>query len=214
MLLDEIVSAVLQVGVALILALVAWLITIGVLRLRRRDAPSFTRYVGLIAPRPRAMLWALVATIVFGAATIALFKFTALADLATASNTVGGRIRAMGVSAETAGVIAITAFVKTALSEEIVFRGLLAKRLIAWAGFGIGNTIHAALFGAVHLLIFIIPGGPAWDPAAAAAFFLVTGCAGWVMAWLNERIGEGSIAPSWLMHGLANAVAYPALAFL
>jgi hypothetical protein len=49
---------------------------------------------------------------------------------------------------------------------------------------------------------------------AAAAFFLVTGGSGWIMAWLNERLGNGSIAPSWLMHGLGNAVAYPALAFL
>lgn len=214
MLLQEAISAVLQVAVAFVLVLIAWLITVVVLRLRRREAPGLLRYSGLIPPKPRAMLWALAATVIFGSAAIAIFKFAALGDLATASNTVGGRIKEMGMSAETAGVILIIAFVKTALSEELFFRGLIAKRLIAWFGFGLGNLLHAALFGAVHLLIFVVPDGPAWDPITAAALFLVTGGGGWLMAWLNERVGGGSIAPSWLMHGLGNAMAYPALAFL
>jgi membrane protease YdiL (CAAX protease family) len=137
-----------------------------------------------------------------------------LRNLANGDNTVVGMIRDSGLSAETIGVVLIVAFLKTGLSEEIFFRGLIAKRLIAWLGFPIGNTLQALLFGAVHLLIFVVPGGPAFDPLAATAFVAVTGTAGWVMGWINERLGNGSIAPSWLMHGLGNAIAYPVLAFL
>jgi len=59
-----------------------------------------------------------------------------------------------------------------------------------------------------------VPGGPVFDPVVAAALFGMTGAAGWVMAWPNERVGDGSTAPSWLMHGLGNAVADPVIAFL
>jgi membrane protease YdiL (CAAX protease family) len=211
---QELINAALQVAVALVIALIAWLITLAVIHLRKRPAPSFPVYVGLIAPNRRGMLWALAASLIFTPLTIGLFMLPALRDLASADNTVAGMIRASGLSAETAGVILIVALVKTSLSEEIFFRGLLAKRLIHWLGFAVGNTLHALLFGAVHLLIFVAPGGPAFDPLAAAAFVGVTGAAGWIMAWLNEHVGNGSIAPSWLMHGLGNAVAYPTVAFL
>jgi membrane protease YdiL (CAAX protease family) len=208
--LQETVNTAFQLAVVLAICAVAWLAA----RFVWRDRQGLRAFVGLVAAPPRAMLFALGATFLFGAASLALFKFTSLNALATAPNTVAGQVREMGLSAETAAVIAIVAFLKTALSEEIFFRGLIAKRLIAWLGFGVGNTLHAVLFGAIHLLIFVVPGGPAWDPFAAAAFFAVTGAGGWVMAWLNERVGGGSIAPSWLMHGLANAAAYPVLAFL
>jgi membrane protease YdiL (CAAX protease family) len=104
--------------------------------------------------------------------------------------------------------------VKTALTEEIFFRGLIAKRLISWLGFSVGNLIHALIFGAVHLLIFLIPGGPKFTPLLGAAFLLLPGASGWLMAFANEKAGNGSIAPGWMIHALGNAAAYPILAFL
>jgi membrane protease YdiL (CAAX protease family) len=211
---QELINTAAQLAVVLVIVLLAWLPTLLVQRLRKQAAPSLPRYVGLIAPNRRGMLWACMAFVVFAPLSLGLFLLPTLRNLANGDNTVVGMIRDSGHSAETIGVVLIVAFLKTGLSEEIFFRGLIAKRLIAWLGFPIGNTLQARLFGAVHLLIFVVPGGPAFDPFAATAFVAVTGTAGWVMGWINERLGNGSIAPSWLMHGLGNSIAYPVLAFL
>lgn len=204
--LQEALNATLQVGVVLIVALVLWAIF-------ARKKESFPRYIGLIAPTTKAMLWTLGVACLLIPATLGVFMLPTMRDMAAGESTVAGLIRAQGFSADVIGEIIIIALFKTALSEEIFFRGLLAKRLINWLGFGVGNTIHALLFGGVHLLIFAIPGGPKFDPILAFAIAGLPAIAGWVMAWLNERVGNGSIAPSWFLHAAANALSYPVLAF-
>lgn len=204
--LQEALNAALQVGVVLIVALVLWAIF-------ARKQESFPRYIGLIAPTASAMLWTLAVAFVLIPASLALFMLPAVRDMAAGGNTVAGAIREQGLNADVIGQIIIIALFKTALSEEIFFRGLLAKRLIRWLGFVTGNTIHAILFGAVHMLIFVIPGGPKFDPVLALAIGGLPAVGGWIMAWLNERIGNGSIAPSWFLHAATNVLAYPVLAF-
>jgi membrane protease YdiL (CAAX protease family) len=204
--LNEAISAVLQIGVVVTVALVLWAIF-------ARKKESFARYVGLIAPTPKAMLWTLGVAIVVVPATLAVFMLPAVREMAAGGNTVAGQMREQGLSADVLGQIVIVALFKTALSEEIFFRGLIAKRLIRWLGFGVGNTLHAVLFGAIHLLIFAIPGGPKFDPVLALVIAGLPGISGWIMAWLNERVGNGSIAPGWFLHATGNALAYPLLAF-
>jgi uncharacterized protein len=204
--LQEAINATLQVAVVLIVALVLWAIF-------ARKKESFPRYIGLIAPTRKAVLWTLGAALILIPASLSLFMLPQLREMAAGSNTVAGQIREQGLSADVAGQIVLIALFKTALSEEIFFRGLIAKRLIRWLGFAAGNAIHAVLFGAIHLLIFAIPGGPAFDPVLALAMGGVPALGGWIMAWLNERVGNGSIAPSWFLHAATNALAYPVLAF-
>lgn len=204
--LQEALNATLQVGVVLIVALVLWAIF-------ARKKESFPRYIGLFAPTTKAMLWTLGVACLLIPATLAIFMLPNVRDMAAGEGTVAGAIRAQGFTADVIGQIIIIALFKTALSEEIFFRGLLAKRLINWLGFGVGNTIHALLFGGVHLLIFAIPGGPKFDPVLGFAIAGLPAIGGWVMAWLNERTGNGSIAPSWFLHATANALSYPVLAF-
>lgn len=204
--LQEALNATLQVAVVLIIALIAWAVF-------GRKKAGFFAYVGLIAPTARAMLWTLAVACVLVPASLALFMLPTLRDMATASNTVAGQLRAQGLSGDVAGQIVLIAVFKTALSEEILFRGLIGKRLIAWLGFGVGNTIQALIFGAIHLLIFVVPNGPEFDPVLALAIAGMPALGGWIMAWLNERVGNGSIAPSWLLHAATNVLAYPVLAF-
>lgn len=206
MLAQEALNTLFQLAVVLIIAGLVYLVA-------GKKRGKFTNFVGLTAPTGTSMAWALFAAFILAPATIALFYFTPLREAAMADNTIAGRIRGLGLGRETFALIAIIALAKTSLTEEIFFRGLIAKRLIGWLGFTAGNTIHAALFGAIHLLIFVVPGGPAFGPVVAAAFFGITGASGWLMAYLNERVGGGSIAPSWLVHGVANLIAYPVLAF-
>jgi membrane protease YdiL (CAAX protease family) len=77
----------------------------------------------------------------------------------------------------------------------------LGKRLIAFFGFGWGNLLQASVFGLVHL-------GCLWGesyphPVQLNCVIFAT-VMGWVFGYLNERLGNGSILPSWWMHGLIN----------
>ncbi|NLV74868.1 MAG: CPBP family intramembrane metalloprotease, partial [Chloroflexi bacterium] len=89
----------------------------------------------------------------------------------------------------------IYAFIQTSLSEEIFFRGFLGKRLIAKLGFGWGNLIQAAVFGALHAVLMYRMIGA----VKAGVIMLYTGTIGWMIGYLNEREAEGSILPGWLL---------------
>lgn len=207
MLIQEVVNAIIQIAVVLILGLIVWAIF-------GRKQAGFLKYLGLYAPTGRSMAIALGLFVVCTLLSGVFYILPELRAAGAADNTVAGAVRQNGWSAETLAVILVVAGFKTSLSEEIFFRGLIAKRLIGWLGFGAGNAVHALLFGSVHLLIFAVPGGPAFTPLLGAAFLLLPGAAGWLMAYANERAGNGSIAPGWLIHALGNAVAYPILAFV
>jgi membrane protease YdiL (CAAX protease family) len=207
MLVQEIVNAILQLAVVLVLVGIFW-------GLFGRRKQGFLKYTGLYAPTGRSLWIAFGLFFICTALSAVFYILPVLREAAAADNTVAGAIRRNGWSAETVGVIFVVAGVKTALTEEIFFRGLIAKRLISWLGFSVGNLIHALIFGAVHLLVFLIPGGPKFTPLLGAAFLLLPGASGWLMAFANEKAGNGSIAPGWMIHALGNAAAYPILAFL
>ncbi|MEE2690883.1 MAG: CPBP family intramembrane glutamic endopeptidase [Pseudomonadota bacterium] len=204
---QEAVNAAVQLGAVLVISLVVWLMF-------GRKRAGFARYVGLVAPTRRGMLTALVISLAFAPLTVAYYYFSPLKEIAAGPHTVAGEIAAMGLSPETAATVAIVAFVKTALAEEILFRGLIAKRLMNLAGFWAGNVVQALLFASIHLLLFAVPGGPVFSWGLAGPMLAIISVTAMVQLWVNERMANGSIAPGWLMHGVGNAVAYPALAFL
>ena len=95
----------------------------------------------------------------------------------------------------------IYAFVRTALSEEILFRGFILKCVERKFGFAMGNTVQAFLFGLMHGVPFGLATGSVW------AFLLLTmlpGLFGAYMGWMNEKKFGGSIIPSWILHGCMN----------
>jgi membrane protease YdiL (CAAX protease family) len=206
MIIQEAVNTVVQLSVVLIIAGLAWLIF-------ARKRAGFRAWLGLTAPTGRSMALALGVFAAWSAVTAVIYFMPAFVALAASEGTVAGRIRAEGFSLEVIALIVILAVFKTGLTEEIFFRGLIGKRLINLAGFWTGNTLQAALFGAVHLLIFVVPGGPAFTPLLGALIFVLPGVASWLMGFANEKLGNGSIAPGWLIHGLGNAIGYPILAF-
>jgi len=98
--------------------------------------------------------------------------------------------------------ILIYAILQTSLSEEILFRGFLNKRLSGKFGFSTGNTVQALLFGLLHgVLLF--------NSAALLLVILIvvfTSAVGWFMGYLNEKLGNGSIVLSWVIHSLTNLI--------
>lgn len=179
----------------------------------RRRARGFFAYVGLTAPTGRSIGAAAAVAVLFLGVMLVLFRTGPLHDFAVAPNTVAGRLRALGPSATTLAALAIYALLQTSLTEELLFRGFLAKRLIARLGFAAGNGVQALLFGLMHLLLFAGPGARAFSGGLAAAVVALTGSVGWLFGAVNERRGNGSILPSWGAHGLTNLVGYSLLAF-
>lgn len=96
----------------------------------------------------------------------------------------------------------IYAFIQTGLSEEILFRGFIGKRLDNKFGFAVGNLLQAVLFGLLHGAMFL--GAVGIGKAAVIALF--TGAIGWVMGYIDEKQSGGSILSSWMLHGIANFI--------
>ena len=96
----------------------------------------------------------------------------------------------------------IYSFFQTGLSEEIFFRGFLTKRLINKFGFQLGNSIQGFLFGLLHGALFMM----LLNPLQLIIIILITGVAGYLLGWINEKQSNGSIISSWLIHGIVNTI--------
>lgn len=106
------------------------------------------------------------------------------------------------------GMIAIPAaliygYIRTGLSEEIVFRGFLLKRMMSKFGFEAGNLLQAILFGLMHGLPF---GLAMHNITVTVLLTILPGTFGWFQGWLNEKRCGGSIVSSWLLHGTMNFI--------
>lgn len=106
-------------------------------------------------------------------------------------------------------LILIYAIVQTGLSEELLFRGFLLKNFSNWWGFGAGNVIQALLFGLLHgILLFTY-----LSSFLVILIIIFSALAGWLMGYVNEKLGNGSILPSWIIHSLMNISSSLMLAF-
>lgn len=178
-----------------------------------RRVRGFLHYIGLYRPEARSFWMATGVALVATVLVLGMFSLAGLREVMTGPGTVSGRLREMGPSAETVVHLLLYAWVQTALAEEILFRGFIARRLIAWLGFGIGNAVQAVLFGGLHLLLFAALAGQAFTALRVAALLVVPALYGWLLGYLKERAGNGSILPGWWAHGLGNTLSYLVVAF-
>ncbi len=207
MLTQEIVNTLIQLAIALAVAGGAWLF------FARRRA-SLTAWLGLGAPAAGWWKGTILCALVVALVSIPLFLFGGFAELARGEGTVGAQFAGQSLTPAIIATIVLVACVKTALTEEIIFRGLIAKRLIGWLGFAAGNMVQAILFGSIHLLIFAADGAPAPTPLAVATVVGLPAFAGWMMGYANERFGGGTIWPGWLIHATGNLTSFAFLASL
>lgn len=107
--------------------------------------------------------------------------------------------------------IILYSFVQTALSEEIFFRGFLAKRLIHKFDYRLGNIIQAILFGLTHVLMLLTQNVNLWTLIFVG---IMTGVIGYTLCYIDEKLAGGSIFPSWIVHGLTNVVSTLFIIFL
>jgi len=206
MILDEFISAIFQLVLFSIIPFIVFVIS-------KKQLKGFLKYVGLFKPLRKTTILAIVTAIIMiiGGVVIPLLS-PEVKELMRMKGTVVGNLTVLGLSYSSLVILAIIALIKTSLSEEILFRGFIAKRLITWLGFKVGNSIQAALFGLLHIGLLILIANP--QPLFLISVFVFSGTAGFILGYIKEILGNGSIIPGWIAHGLANLVSFFILAFV
>lgn len=179
---------------------------------RFQKKTDFLSFIGLMKSPPRANLHGLLLMVALGAPLLIIsFVDPAFMEILTGPGTVSGRIRQMGFGMEGVLTVVLFAVFKTAMAEEILFRGFIAKRLIAWLGFQNGNMVQAVLFGAIHTLLFLTLTD---NVLFLILFFLIPGGVAYLMVLINEKVAGGSIIPGWIAHASGNVLSYSFFAFV
>lgn len=189
--LSKFFEVLLQVIVFSLIPFIWWFVT------ARRKEP-FLSWIGLKAVRGSWL--AISGCILFFFLLCVISQLWWIPSLLPADATVQSTYAGMGWSALPSAFL--FGVIQTGLSEEILFRGFLGKRLIARFGFAVGNLIQGALFGLLHGAMFFL----VTTPLKAAVITVITGFSGWLLGWLTEKGSGGSIIPGWLTHGVGNLV--------
>ena len=191
---DILISAIVQVLAFSIVPFIWWLVT-------ARKKHSFFSWIGLKKPIIKGSRVKLICIIFAVSVSYILLMAVVMKQLLGGIDTAITQFEGRGWKALTN--ILIYAVIQTSLSEEILFRGFIGKRLISKFGFAVGNTVQATLFGLLHGLPFGFATGNAM---VTILLTLIPGAIGWIEGWLNERYASGSIVPGWIMHAIMNTL--------
>lgn len=199
---DFVTKSVAQAVGGLVVATVFWLLYWVVFRLRRRKPQRWSVWLGLHRPPSlRLGLILLGAFLAVGVVIPALSHWLVPGHDAMAATSPQFKIAQLPPGSLLAAALAY-AFLMTGFTEELLFRGLLGKRLIHWLGEGSGNVVQAALFALLHVVIvYAAVPQPGLPLVAFAAIF--PGLMGWVLGWAMIRDG-GSIFAPWMAHAATN----------
>ena len=149
MVIATVLSGIIQV---LVFAFVPFIVYLATARRQRR----FAEYIGLKRAPARAAGWGVLIGMASFPLMLGLLHVAGAADVLADPASQTGRLRELAEARGVAAMLFVAVFqaaVTTALSEEILFRGFLAKRLVSRLGFGAGNTLQALVFGAVHSVL-------------------------------------------------------------
>ena len=180
-----------QVLLFALVPLIIWFIT-------TRGKESFFTWIGLKKPVCGNPIKIILLTLAAASAYIGVMTLC-VKLLPEGVTTAGSQFAGQGFAALPS--VFFYSVLRTALSEEILFRGFFLKRIQNRFGFMTGNSVQALLFGLMHGIPFGLV------TKNAAAFFLLTlipGLMGWYEGWLNEKRCGGSIVPGWLLHSCMN----------
>lgn len=182
---------------------------------RRRRQTGFGAWIGFIRPRLKTGWWVLA---IFAVVYYFFYNFdftTLIGDASMEALESSGSI-AVNVYAGLGAAAILPAFIENfvanGVAEEILYRGFLCKRLCGRFGAVRGVILQAVLFGAMHNLLYLAAGIPV-GADYHILMFLFTGTAALLLGFLNEKIYNGSIIPSILLHGAGNFIATMAAAF-
>lgn len=200
----EITNTLLQLLVFTLVPLVVYVV-------QNKSFKGFFSNVGLKNSTKKANLIALGLSIVPLIPFLVFIENPAFFQMMKSPDTVTGKLSHMGVGAASTAMLVLIALVKTSLTEEILFRGFIAKRLVKATNFRTGNIVQALIFGVLHLLIFLSIEA---SVLLLAFVFIVPAVFAYTLFYLNEKLANGSIIPGWIAHGVGNLIAYTTVCFL
>lgn len=217
MIIDYLISGITQT----ILVILICGVVFGIKRLlnpNEQAKKSFLQFAGLYRAgfkTKNKFLFVFCGMIVLGIST-SMFQFYLMPDaliLLKGESSPYYKILKTGINLDALVAGIIYCFVTSGLSEEILFRGLIAKRLISLLGFTWGNVIQATIFWLMHfLLIWWITN--LWVSPLQIMTFVTILPMGLVLCFWNEKRSGGSIIPSWIFHATANFATFLTLAAL
>ena len=173
---------------------------------------GFFDYIGLKRSNSRANLYGLLIALLVGGPFLLLAILSPeFHEILNDGRSVSGSVKSIDNPLTKVISIGFTAIIKTALAEEILFRGFLAKRLITVAGFRTGNAVQAVIFGSIHAFLFMTI---TENYFFIALIFVVPTIGAYLKAYVNEKIADGSIIPGWIAHASGNVLSYSMVAIL
>ena len=184
--------------------------------LRHRREVSFFRWLGFIRPRLQSPWWVLV---LFACVYYFFYSFDytsllpaqTMETLASSDSVSANAFAGLGAAAILPALI--QNFIANGVAEEILFRGFLCKRLCGKLGRMPGIVLQAVLFGLMHNVLFLVAGVPVGG-LYHALMFGFTAVGALLLGLLNEKIFNGSLWPSILLHGAGNFLTSMTVAFL
>lgn len=192
--LNEFISAVFQLVAFSIIPVIWWFIT-------ARKECNYFKWIGLKRISHEKSIVSTILITLSAAAVYIILTYLCINLLSGDITTAGSQFAGMGISAVPAALI--YAFIQTSLSEEIVFRGFILKRVANKFGFAAGNIVQAVLFGLMHGVPF---GLASHNIVVTVLITIIPGAFGWYQGFLNEKRCGGSIFPSWILHGTMNFI--------
>lgn len=194
---NKLISSLIQIVLFSLIPFVYWYF-------KGRKNHKFTEWIGLkrIKRIDKTLILSIfIVTITYLIIGIFLLKSLSVVNNAT-SEFVGLRFKAI------LAIIIYAAF-NTALPEEILFRGFVLKRLVSKIGFNNGNIIQSILFGLIHGMMFF----PIVGVLKSLLIIFATASIAFAMGYINEKLSDGSILPSFIIHSVSNLVAGLYVAF-
>ena len=180
-----------------------------------RKKTNFFQWVGLYKPELKSKWWMvlLFAAVYYFVYSFDITKFISAESLEVVENSDSVAANAFaGIGMAAVLPAMIQNFISNGFSEELLYRGFIGKRLCAKFGTVPGILIQGTLFGLMHNGLYVLAGVPV-GMDFHIVMFLFTGSAGLLLAWLDEKIYNGSIVPGILLHGLGNFIGSLRVAF-
>jgi membrane protease YdiL (CAAX protease family) len=214
----QLFSALGQVTVVLIFCLIYFSIHWLVILRKKNEQVSFFKYLGVqsfgnLLDRKFLLIGFILILISF-LTTFLQFEFSHdLKQMLMSESSPYWKILKNGLTAQAFLSGLIYCFIMASASEEILFRGLFARRLFSSLGNLQGNIVQALIFWLMHLLILRLMTGQWISLLQLIGFFTSFGM-GLLLGYANYRNNGQSIGPSWLLHGSANFTTFLTLATL
>ena len=182
---------------------------------RHRKKERFFKWIGIYKPQLKSKWWLLL---IFAVLYYFFynFDFTQLVDantLAYIENSSSVSVNAFaGIGVAAILPALIENFIANGVAEEILYRGFLCKRFCNKLGDVQGILLQALLFGLMHNVIYLLAGLNVgiWYHTLT---FVFTGTGALLLGLLNQKLFNGSIIPSILLHGAGNFITTMLIAF-